>query len=196
MAIIEMLTFLLGYMPLICFFGALVGGEETVLLLSVLAARDFYPIWIVFVFCFLGILVADSVWFFVGRLKLVTKMKEHKYFKKHSEKARNFIDNKFKGNHFILLFSTKFLYGLRIVTLMFLGRRIKFKEFFMYNSIIAAIWTIVIVSLGWFAGRGVGWLWDTYRNLQLLIIVGIIIIVAFYILKIIVGKIVGKWLEK
>jgi len=195
MAIIEMLTFLLGYMPLICFFGALIGGEETVLLLSVLAARDFYPIWIVFVFCFLGILVADSVWFFIGRLEVVTKFKEHKHLKGHSDKIRDFIDIKFKGNHFLLLLSTKFLYGLRIMTLMFLGRRIKFKEFFVYNTIIAAIWTIVIVGFGWFAGRGVGWLWDTYRSLQLLIIVGIIIIVALYILKIIGKKVAKRWLE-
>lgn len=192
MGIISMLTFLLGYMPLVSFFGALIGGEETVLLLSVFAARDYYPIWIVFVFCFLGILVADSVWFFVGRLKVVTKMRGHKYFKEHSDRAGDFIDNKFRGNHFVLLMSTKFLYGLRIMTLMFLGRRIKFKEFFIYNSIVVAIWTIVIVSFGWFAGRGVGWLWDTYRNIQVLILVGIVIIVAFYILKIIAKKLVKR----
>lgn len=191
-----MLTFLLGWMPLVAFFGALIGGEETVLLLAAFAARDLYPIWIIFVFCFLGVFIADAIWFFVGRSRMVTRLKEHRYFKVHSERARDFISNKFKGNHFVLLMSTKFLYGLRLVTIMYLGRRMKFRKFIIYNLVVAAIWTAAIVGLGWFAGQGIGWLWDTYKDVQMIIATIIIIAIVFYILKIILGKVTAKWATK
>jgi membrane protein DedA with SNARE-associated domain len=190
-----MLTFLLGWMPLVCFFGSLIGGEETVFLFAVFASQDYYPVWIVFVFCFLGILVADSIWFFVGRSSIISRLKNIRYFKNHSDKAKDFVDRKVRGNHFVLLMFTKFLYGLRIVTIMYLGRRIKFRKFIFYNLFIGAIWTLVIVSLGWFAGRGIGRLWDNYKNVQMIIFIVLIVIISFYILKIILGKVVAKWVK-
>lgn len=196
MGLIGVLMVLLGWMPLVCFMGALLGGEETVLLLAAFAARDLYPVWIVFVFCFLGVFVADAIWFYIGRLEVISKLKNTKYFKSHSENARDFLDRKVKSNHFTLLMSTKFLYGLRLITIMYLGRRMKFRQFLWYNSIVAAIWTVAIVGLGWFAGQGIGWLWDTYKDIQMIIAIIIGIGIGFYILKIILGRVTAKWAKK
>ena len=196
MSIIDVLTVFLGWMPLVCFFGALFGGEETVGLLAIFAAQGLYPVWIVFFFCFLGEVVADSVWFFIGRSSLISRLQNLKKFKTSSNKARKFIDKKVNGNNFRLLMSTKFLYGLRIASIMYLGRRIKFKTFLLYDIVVAAVWTIVIVGFGWLAGQGIGWLWDTYKNVQMLIVIALCTIIVLYILKKIIGGIAAKWAKK
>ena len=58
--ITKILLFFGNNIPAVSFIGAIVGGEETLVLLSILAAKGFLSIGDVFVFFYLGIMYANG----------------------------------------------------------------------------------------------------------------------------------------
>ena len=59
-----------------------------------------------------------------------------------------------------------------------------FKRFTFFNSIVIFIWMIIVVVLGWLAGKGVNIILATYKNLQLGILILLITLVLFYIIRV------------
>ena len=49
------------------FLGGLFAGEEFTMFLAFLSARGAFDIWIVFVFSFIGVLIMDFLFYFLGR---------------------------------------------------------------------------------------------------------------------------------
>lgn len=186
----ELLILFIEYSYIICFLGAFIGGEETILALSIIAAQGYLQIWVVFIFCYLGIFASDTMWFFIGRIKSLSKFKKNKTINKSYKKAINLIEKTSKNQNFLLLLITKFIYGIRISTIMYVGRhRLSYKKFAFFNSIIIFIWMLIIVGAGWLAGKGFSVIIQTYKNLQLAIIILAIAIIVFYIIRILISKI-------
>ncbi|MEK6881403.1 MAG: hypothetical protein AABY22_17400, partial [Nanoarchaeota archaeon] len=67
-SIISFLIPLVAYAPFICFFGTFFSGMVTIIILGFLSAQGFYPTPLVFILCALGILTADIMWFFIGKI--------------------------------------------------------------------------------------------------------------------------------
>ncbi len=191
------LQFFAVYPAIICFLGGIFGGEETIFILSILAVQNNINFLIIIFFSYLGILVSDIIWFFLGRTKLFNWLIKRKIFSKvyyHFDKT---LDKVTKGNDFKALLFTKFLYGLRIITIMYLAReRMKFKQFLKYSLIIVGIWTIVVCSLGFAAGQGVKIALIISNNLTLTLILFGITIILFNILIRILSEEVKKLLTK
>jgi len=140
----------------ICFFGAFFFGAETIIILGILSAQGLVKFWIVYVFCALGMFSADSMWFFVGKIKAFGKLKRFKFIKKSYKKTSELIEKISKKRIFLLLTLLKFVYGIAIPIIMYLGRKkkISYSRFALYNCLIIMPWTAMLAGLGWLAGKG------------------------------------------
>ncbi|PIZ50586.1 hypothetical protein COY27_06600 [Candidatus Woesearchaeota archaeon CG_4_10_14_0_2_um_filter_33_13] len=193
----TILSFFLQYTPLLSFLGAIIGGEETLILLSILASQGHLLVWTVFIFFYMGIITSDLLWYFIGRTKLFDWMIKRKYISKVYLRWDKLLNRATKGNNFQALLITKFLYGLRLPTIMYLAReRMHFKSFLFYTIIVNFIWTSIIMMIGWSAGKGISLATDLSNNLILyLVLIGITMLVFTLLIKFL-SKITKKWLIK
>ena len=135
--------------------GALAGGEETIIavcILSVTTGAVSFPT--VVLWSFIGTTIKDSCVFLFGRhfIKYL-ETKETIRTKIHTMGA--FVNRVTHKNYFLTLLVTKFLYGMRVITIFYMGReRMAFPRFLSYNVPVTALWIVVTCTIGWFAGRG------------------------------------------
>ena len=193
----QLLIFVGDYAPLVCFLGAILGGEETLILLSIIAAHGYMSIWIILVFFYLGIIVSDMIWYYAGKSELFNWLVRRKLLSRAYFHWGKLLDKATKGNDFRALFLTKFLYGFRLITIMYLSReRIRLRKFIEYSLIVDAIWVGAITTIGWFAGKGVKLANTLSNNLVLTLFIAGIIIIGFTIIMRLIAKKVRIWLEK
>ena len=177
----SLLAIFSNYPSLISFLGGLLGGEETLLALSFLAANNMIPLEILFIFGFLGVYVCDLIVFSIGRFKLVHNFEK---LEKHSpvyQRIDKFISKLTNESPFLALMYTKFIYGARLLTLIYLGlKKISLKQFLVSNFIVDLIWMSVIIMLGWLAGSGFKFVLDVFKNVQAAI--GLVIVFVIILL--------------
>ena len=161
--------------------------EEIVLLVS--GSLTFFKILSftqVLIAAFLGGLVWDSFWFFIGRRygkKFVLKF--GKYFLVTPERFSK-MQQAIKNNGAKFIFLTKFLYGLNRTFLMSAGAsKMKYKKFLGYQAFTTAFLVLLFVSLGRFFASSL----ETLRQDIKFVGLGILI---FIILILLVEKIFGK----
>ena len=190
MSFIENIIYSLGpyltaYAKSITFVGAAIWGEVVVISLAFLAAQGLYPLWIVFVFGLLGTIFADCLWFLLGRIKLFNKNKILRKIVKKYKKIEKKIERFGKNNDFAIIFVTKFLYGTRIITAIYVGlnKRLKFGRFLLYDSISTIIWLTSMIAIGWLAGKGVEWIVHLYKSLGLALTILIGLVILFVLLE-------------
>jgi len=184
MGFVEGVMLLLSTYPaIIAFLNPILGGEISVTLLAVLSGRGVVAFPLVLFFSILGAVFFDSLLFNLAESKFVTKLLANKRIAKR-EKKLEVVFNKYAGkNNFLLLLISKFLYGTRIITVSLLGReRVKFIHFVFYSVIANTVWFSVLVSAGWFAGRGIESaimiLRSAQKGVALLVIAVIVVLVA------------------
>jgi membrane protein DedA with SNARE-associated domain len=148
----------------VSFFGTFFLGGETLALLCFGSAQGAYFLWVVLVFGFLGIVISDIMWYLIGKYSLLHFLKRHHLINKSSRKAKKILHKLYKKKLRLMFFS-RFIYGTSIATLVYLGKRMKFKEFIVYEIIISIIWIIIYGGIGWYAGRGVRILLVFYNSL-------------------------------
>jgi len=153
-------------------------GGATILVLGILSGKGLLPLWAVLVFCALGMLCADSVWFLAGRIKILSKMKKYKWIHKGYKRAREEIEVA-SSNKFLLIL-IKFAYGIAIPILMYLGRKkMSLKEFLIKDGIIIALWSSSIVIIGWLIGKTSEIAFAKFENIYtsiLLIVTSLIVV--------------------
>jgi membrane protein DedA with SNARE-associated domain len=175
------------------FVGAMFGGEETIIVITMLAAGGIVSLWSVFIFSFLGTIISDSIWFYAGKTSIFNKMITHRFFAGGYNKLTNVMDATFHGNRFLALLTTKFLYGTRVVTIMYISReKIPFLRFTVYNALTTAIWLPIVLAIGWFAGKGFGILLNITKNVQVIIISIIAFVAVFYLLRVWINKLIAR----
>ena len=193
--IAEILSFFGYYTPVVSFIGGLLGGNETLLFLSILASGGFLNIYYLFIFFYIGSLISDSLWFLLGRSKLFEVVWRIRWVSKFYPNLGKFLRHITK-NKFWLLFITKFLYGSKILTLLYLSRqKIKYGYFIKCISIINLIWVSFIIFFGWSAGMGVHLTADISQDVRLyFILVGIVMAIFLLFIKII-SSLLEMWLR-
>lgn len=149
--ITEVIKAVISHPVLLSLIGPFLFGGETILVLSILAGQGFVSFWIVLIFCTIGMWLADTMWFLVGRVEPLSKLKKIKWIHKSYKSAKEEIE--LAPNNEFLLVLIKFAYGIGIPILMYLGRKkMTFKDFMIKNSIVISIWSASIVILGWTIG--------------------------------------------
>lgn len=183
-----------NYGILILILGGILGGEEVIISLVFLASLGTFPLWWVIVFVTIGELIADTLVFTIGRTGLFDRMIRHKKVGKLYDKADRLIMKISKESVFLTIMYSKFIYGIRIFTLLYLGsKKIKWQKYMYSETTVLLIWMTATVAIGWVAGVSVHKISQIFKNVEttLLSLIGLIVIV-YFVKKWIYSKLLEK----
>jgi membrane protein DedA with SNARE-associated domain len=153
---------------LLIYIGAILGGEEIILTFAFLAAQGLWSVETAFIYCYLGTMTSDIGWFLLGRHTL-GRMNFFQRFLSRYERIKHFL-KKISNRPFILLFITKFIYGTRIFTIMYVGMEgLSLLKFIGYNIFVVGAWLPIVIGIGWLTGKGVSQVANVYENTGLAI---------------------------
>lgn len=186
------IALLQDHAAIICFAGAFFGGTTFTLFFSTIAGQGVISFWIVFFFAFLGNFLSDYLWFLFGRAKLVEKITYRKFLADGYHKVRT-VQSKYKRSDLLIFVVAKFIYGIRILTIIYFGR-IKYgvKRFLKFNTMAVFIITSVVVFSGWMVGKGVKLFLDVFLNLQTVLTFALAVVLVYHIVKALIQKIYIK----
>ncbi len=130
--------------------GTFLEGETVLILGGFAAHRGYLDLTWVIVSAFLGTLFGDQLYFYIGRTKGQSALEKKPHWKAKSEKVLNLLDK----HQIWLILGFRFLYGLRTVTPFLIGMsRILPARFLVLNIVGAALWALVIGTLGYMFGQ-------------------------------------------
>src|SRR3989344_7628269 len=152
LSIINLLT---TYQLPAIFIGAFFFGETVILAAAFLAGQGIWSVESVFWLSLAGTVASDSLWFLLG----LTFFKFTKRWEKFQDKYKLFLAKleKITGQKpFLSLLFIKFLYGTRILTIIYLSiRKIHFGRFLIFNTVGTILWLFVMIGVGWLVGQGI-----------------------------------------
>lgn len=152
----TLISLLVTYQFPAIFLGSVIFGETIILAASFLAGQGIWSIYTVFWVTFLGTVSSDCLWFYFGR-RLSRKSEEWQEKQGKYKKLLAFLERLTRGRAFLSLLFIKFLYGTRIITIMYLSiHRLRFRTFLLFNAIGTFLWLLVMVSIGWYASKKMG----------------------------------------
>jgi membrane protein DedA with SNARE-associated domain len=164
-----------GYILIL--LGTFFGGEAILVLSGFLAHRGYLTFSLIVLSGFTGSLVADQLYFFLGRKKGIAFLNKHPSWKKRADRIRKLLQQ--HQNLVILLF--RFVYGIRAVTPVLIGvSNVSSFKFLVLNAIGAITWAIALTSLGYYFGHAAELLLDDVKKYEL-IIIGLIILVGLVV---------------
>lgn len=188
----TLISLLITYQFPAIFLGSVIFGETIILAAAFLAGQGMWSIYTVFWVTFLGTISSDCVWFYFGR-RLSKKSDEWQEKQAKYKKLLAFLERLTHGRAFLSLLFIKFLYGTRIITIMYLSiHKLRFRTFLLFNAIGTFFWLLVMVALGWYASKKVGTDIPDIKKFQY----GATLLFAFLILTRIGGVYLKKRLEK
>lgn len=187
MSVTEIEHLLASYQFLFIVAGSFLFGETVIITAAFLSVKMGWSPLSVFFFSLLGTITSDSCWFMVGKY-FSDSVKKSKFWKNKYPKKRNLV-RKIVVNPKTALFYYKFLYGFRVLSILYVaGMGMPTTNFVLFNSFGTFIWLIVIISIGWFAGRGI---------FNLLPYVSSIEYYAFIVVVLLINmRILASWLGK
>lgn len=193
MAIQEIVNTLLVDLPaLTTVLSSMLFGEEAVILLGFFSGLKLLPLWILFVFGFIGTLIADISWFIMGK----TTFKQRKIegsMHIHYNKFMNRINRTAMNNMFLALFFTRFFYFFRLFAIIHLSRNgMPWKRFLLYEIPLIAVWLAFFVAIGWLFGRVVIQYLDIIHNIEKVFIIIIVALAIFLLTKSFIRKKIEK----
>lgn len=130
--------------------GSFIEGETTVVLGGIATYQGYLGLHWVIPCAFAGTLFGDFAYFYLGRTKGSTLLKNK--IKPGSLSAR--ILKILNKNQVLMILGFRFLYGFRTVILLALGAsRIKPHRFFLLNIISCSVWVVFLCLLGYLFGH-------------------------------------------
>ena len=148
------LSLLTTYQLPAIFLGAFFFGETVIVTAAFLAGQGIWSLWTVFVLSLSGTLLSDSLWFIFGQSILQFLQKWKKGRRKIDALKKEEVPLKKYTPFFVLLF-IKFLYGTRIITILYLSsRKLNFWLFLLFDTIGTVVWLIVMMAIGWSVSQG------------------------------------------
>ena len=164
------------------FFGIFLEGE-LILLSGVIAAHQgLMNIWFVIGLTITATILSDVLYYNLGKHKAEKWLSKSRFAQKYENVKKRLISHRTK-----MLYTYRFLYGMRIITPFVLGtEQIPIITFLKYSIISTVIWCLVFVGLGYVFGEVII---NNLKHIQKIeyYIIGSLIIIAviFLIIKLI-----------
>jgi len=159
-------------------------GDATFVVLMLLSFQFKIPLFIALSASLIGTLLGDTIWYLLG-VKMIGKLKQIKKIEKNYLYLENALNRIFKKKYLLTLIIVKFLYGTRIVTIIYLANnKLKYKKFLIYDIIATIIWIATFTGITYLVSIGFTFILTTFKNIQLAI--------SFVILSIIILNIIQK----
>lgn len=129
--------------------GSFLEGETVVVLGGFAAHRGYLELPRVIFCAFLGSLFSDQLYYFIGRIKGKSVLEKRPKWKAKSEKVFSLLYK----HQILLIFGFRFIYGLRTVTPLLIGAsRVAPTRFIILNILGAAIWAVIVGTMGYLFG--------------------------------------------
>jgi len=171
------------------FVGTFFFGETVVLAGIVLAAAGRLPVTTLFTLALLGTLASDVVWFYFGQ-RLVRQARRWPRLQQRYDQAMEAVqqaEGKRPRFHYLLFF--KFVYGIRIVTIVYTSlRRISLRRFLVLDALGSAAYLLVFVGVGLLLFHGAREMAPAFDTLRY--------VIAAPVLSLILMRIGTQWLRK
>jgi membrane protein DedA with SNARE-associated domain len=160
--------------------------------LSSLAGQGVLPLWKVFFFCYLGNFFSDCVWFAFGRTRLIQRIFLSRYFSRSYEKMNDVLKT-FDSRELFVFILVKFIYGIRVITIVYFGgRRYNPSRFLAYNSIAILVITTAVTVSGWGTGRGIGLFMDIFGSIRTAFTSLVAIALLIHVVRKLAGRLAAK----
>lgn len=186
---VGLVDFFVRYKYFAIIFFSLLFKESGPLMASFLSANGFWSMETVFLCVFLGSSIADFFWYFVG-LKITRNTKKWKFYNNnYYSKFSGFVDKMTRRRPFLILVFMKFIYGTRFLMAIYVGiKKVSVGKFFIWNSIGTVIWLLVILPIGWFAGKGASEIINIYKYFEYTVLGLVVFLVLFNIISRFISK--------
>ncbi len=190
----TIILFLQGY-PILSGFLAGFLAEELLVILGFLAGQDIIPFWIVFFSGLLGIFCIDSLYFLFGRIKKFHNPIAKRINSSRYSKIAGKIGKLTNNNKFFSLFLSKFIYGPRMIIIIYFAfNNMPYRKFVFYEISALLLWASLVMPLAWLAGIGVLASLDVVKRIERIFIFSIIFSIVIYIIfKSIFNKLTKKY---
>jgi membrane protein DedA with SNARE-associated domain len=179
---LEYLITTYGYPALLV--GAIVEGEVALVIAGFAAYLGYMNLPVVIALGFIGSLIGDQTYFYIGRKKGRELLQKWPKLKKRAKWAHKILDR--HSNWMLLLF--RFAYGFRAIVPITIGTsQISAKRFTLFNTIGAAIWSALFSVGGYIFGTTLSTYLADIKHYEMEI-VGAIIIAALILWVFIIMK--------
>ena len=172
------------------FVGSFFFGETVILTAAVLTFKLGWSITAICAAAFLGTITSDFIWYGLG--KKILKRSEARNsglyikYKKHFDTVNRMVPSK---RPFMVLLYFKFLYGTRIVTLLYLSmHKISLKKLVIFETIGTALWLTTLMIIAFLSTAGVYSAIRTFHEYTL--------ILTAIVVALIITKIFSVWITK
>ena len=188
--LINYFPWVYSIIPLLAFLSPIIGGGEFgVIGVAFLFINNIRTFFIITIFCYIGLVVNDSIWFFIARTNIFKKFRQWKKISKHYENMENKIDKLSHGRDILAISLAKLMIGTRVLLILYTGKKdIMFRNYLFYASIANSWLCIVFVLIGIIAASGFSSIIRIFKNIEIAITFLIVFFMIFYILQ--------KWISR
>lgn len=184
----TIIHFLTAYQYPAIFIGSFFFGESVIITAAFLAGQGIWSVQAVFWLALIGTIVSDSIWFLFGQ----SIIRSLKYWQRMLSKYEQYLQKieRLTGNKpFLALLFIKFLYGTRILTILYMSvRKMSYGRFLLFNTIGTIFWLVTMVAIGWLAGKGITNFIPVVARVEYLLLAVALLIIMY--------KAVSTWMEK
>lgn len=162
----EIITFVSTYGYLAVFLGCLLEGDILLIVASFLAYLSKLDLALVILVAFFGTWISDLSWFILGRYLRTHTLKQSSWLNKISHQSLNIANKRPRA----LACSLRFMYGLRMIIPLSLGRSsMKTSTFIVYNALGILIWVGVLSAFGYFFASIAETIFGRMRHLNIIL---------------------------
>ena len=164
---------------ILLFFGIFLEGEIVFLSAVIAAHQGILNIWIVVLVAIIATLTSDVFYFNAGRLKAKKWLSKSKFTEKFESVNKRLLRHRTK-----MLWSYRFIYGMRMITPFVLGtQEISFTYFMKYCVLSTILWCSVFVFIGYSFGEIIINNMKHIEKIEYYVIAGLIIVSLFLIIS-------------
>lgn len=167
---LELIIQKYGYLAL--FIGTFLEGETVLILAGFAAHRGYLDFDLVWMIAFIGGVLGDQVYFFIGRFRGQSLIAKYPKLQRRVNRVTPYLE---KYQDYVLI-SFRFIYGFRTVTPFAIGvSRIGARRFLIFNIASGVVWALIFAAAGYLFGHAAEALFGRIEDYEKYIFVGIII---------------------
>jgi membrane protein DedA with SNARE-associated domain len=137
-----------------------------------------------FLVCYVAILIGDSLLFFIGYWGGSKVLESRRFRRRFNPRRIKKLENGLKRHSFKLVFLGRHLFYLRSLTFIMCGSlKLSYLRFLLFDSLAAIISVTLMLSLGYYSANFIDLLITTLAEFRNLLLVGLVLIVVFYLAK-------------
>jgi membrane protein DedA with SNARE-associated domain len=163
--------------------GAFLLGEIAILTAFILSAQGLLSFEMVFVFSIIGFLCADLFWYLFGRF-ILTFLHQWERYEKAAAPVEKFLHHTVGRHLFLSLIFIKFLYGARLIVMVYLAlKKVPFRVFVLFDTLGLIIFIGILAVIGWLVGRGIYNLLPAYHTFTTIVAAVVISVIIVYAIR-------------